>query len=586
MDLQSLQSIFNERIFRIPDYQRGYSWGAQQLQDLWRDVEILRENQPHYTGVLSVAPKEKHIHIVDGQQRITSLIILIKVICTCEQLKEINWINGREKADYEKRYLYYKTGKQGECTEVVFGYEKDNPSDVYFITKILELSDSRDTPDRTLYTHNLYAAKEFFRKKIENMKFGDLEILIKKVTQQLKFNYYQIDDELSEFVAFETMNNRGKPLSDLELLKNRLIYLSTLLKNNDEGEKSQLRSDINNVWKTVYEYLGKNPENKLDDDDFLKVHWIMYFDEYDRSKSKVYKDFLLNTHFTAENILSGKLKHCHIRSYVIDIQRVVKPYYYLHNPDDSGCIYLDDVKKLLSKLNRNTFGAFTPLITSLLANVDEVGESRILRILKFAEQFVFVAFYIQFHRSNKGDSTIYRYANKFHNSPYTLTDQKIVEIFNLSQFNISDGYSKKEFQATIENKYSGFYKWPALKYFLYEYELQLQKLNGETKVHWEDINFETIEHIYPQNPGTGWGKFRSNAAKELLHDLGNLLLLSHKKNAKLQNSPFAQKKEKFRNGSYSAIEVAENDDWSPETISVRREKMLDFLWKRWNIKEI
>ena len=64
-------------------------------------------------------------------------------------------------------------------------------------------------------------------------------------------------------------------MSHLELLKNRLIYLSTLLDEDDET-KGRLRTDINETWKTIYEYLGKNKDNPLDDDDFLFNHWIMY----------------------------------------------------------------------------------------------------------------------------------------------------------------------------------------------------------------------------------------------------------------------------------------------------------------------
>ena len=101
------------------------------------------------------------------------------------------------------------------------------------------------------------------------------------------------------------MNNRGKDLSHLELLKNRLIYLSTLLHEDDET-KERLRKDINESWKTIYEYLGKNKENPLDDDVFLFNHWVMYF-TYDRSQSDVYAEFLLKKKFTSKNVLCGNI---------------------------------------------------------------------------------------------------------------------------------------------------------------------------------------------------------------------------------------------------------------------------------------
>ena len=74
--------------------------------------------------------------------------------------------------------------------------------------------------------------------------------------------------------------------------------MSTLLHEDDET-KGRLRRDINETWKTIYEYLGKNKDNPLDDDTFLFNHWIMYF-TYDRSQSDVYAEFLLKKKFTSK----------------------------------------------------------------------------------------------------------------------------------------------------------------------------------------------------------------------------------------------------------------------------------------------
>ena len=82
------------------------------------------------------------------------------------------------------------------------------------------------------------------------------------------FNVYEIAEDIDVFVSFETMNNRGKPLTALELLKNRLIYISTKLPLEVDEEESHLRRCINEAWKTAYHFLGKNDERVLDDDVF------------------------------------------------------------------------------------------------------------------------------------------------------------------------------------------------------------------------------------------------------------------------------------------------------------------------------
>ena len=116
-----------------------------------------------------------------------------------------------------------------------------------------------------------------------------------KLTQRLMFNIHEIDDDYDVFVAFETMNNRGKKLTNLELLKNRLIYLTTLYPESkfDKMDKENLRKQINDTWKEVYFQRGRNEKTPLSDDDFLRAHWIVYF-AYSRRKGDDYIHFLLN----------------------------------------------------------------------------------------------------------------------------------------------------------------------------------------------------------------------------------------------------------------------------------------------------
>ena len=110
-----------------------------------------------------------------------------------------------------------------------------------------------------------------------------------KLTQRLMFNIHEIDDDYDVFVAFETMNNRGKKLTNLELLKNRLIYLTTLYSDDkfDKMDKDNLRKQINETWKEIYYQLGRNEKIPLSDDEFLRAHWIAYF-AYSRRKGDDY----------------------------------------------------------------------------------------------------------------------------------------------------------------------------------------------------------------------------------------------------------------------------------------------------------
>jgi len=193
-----------------------------------------------------------------------------------------------------------------------FSYEIDNPSFQFLKYRIYNESNP-GTIRETVYTLNLENAKRFFTEKLKNLynnnEFGikEIEILFKKLTQNLMFNVYEINDDFDVFVAFETMNNRGKKLSNLELLKNRLIYLTTLYDEDElkSDEENSLRKTINDAWKEVYNQLGRNKIKSLDDDDFLIAHWIMYF-QYSREKGDDYIRFLLEKQFTTRKIFDKK----------------------------------------------------------------------------------------------------------------------------------------------------------------------------------------------------------------------------------------------------------------------------------------
>ena len=601
--LQHLTEIFNEKIFRIPDFQRGYSWQEAQLEDFWEDLMNLKEDKIHYTGLLTIEriPESKiqkddswflgagykAYYLIDGQQRLTTAIILINEILN--KFENDGIVNCRKKSVWEEKFLFLSN--TDDYKSYIFGYEHDDPSDEYFRTGILGQYSSSSDKTETLYTYNLKKAKDFFKNKLGGEK-QEIEKKFKKLITGFKFNLYEIDNELDVYVTFETMNNRGKPLSNLELLKNRLIYLSTLLDVEDKT-KEELRKEINETWKTIYEYLGKNKNKPMDDDEFLKNHWIMCF-KYDRSKSASYAKFLLNEKFTSKNVINKEIDCKNIRDYIHSLSKCIEFWFYLFNPEFSE--YKGEVKIWIQKLNRLGMSAFPPLFMAAMTKCDQQD---LLPLFKSAERFIFLVFKLSQRRSDTENSYFYRLASSFYhgydgeesvnsviNKICQKTDGEDEGWFDLEKF---DTYIKEQYL-----KEKGFYTWNGLKYFLYEYELYLKKeAGGARKINWIEFNKrkteETIEHIYPQiaTEECWTSVFDQHSEDErniLLHSLGNLVLLSRSKNSSLQNKCFALKKRDFDNGSYSEIEVSCYEKWTKEEIQDRGKKMLDFLdEQRWKV---
>jgi uncharacterized protein with ParB-like and HNH nuclease domain len=339
-ELLTVSKIFHEAIFRIPDYQRGYSWEEAHLKDFWADLEQLDLTKSHYTGVLTLEAVPENIwvrwdddawiirskkyipyYVVDGQQRLTTISILIQCILENTTSDELNFTP----IEIHRRKFIYETRSDSLARAYIFGYEKDNPSREFLKQEIFKAeSAGHSTGEATIYTRNLRNAKKFFLDRIKPLNHTQLEALFSKVTQQLLFNAYEISKEIDVFIAFETMNNRGKPLSTLELLKNRLIYLIANIPEAHPGDNKMLRKQINEAWATVYHNLGRNENRPLSDDKFLQTHLAIYYhrnvsEEVPTDDSQLTKfislsyqimeepnDFLLRKHFTRRRLPRGE----------------------------------------------------------------------------------------------------------------------------------------------------------------------------------------------------------------------------------------------------------------------------------------
>ncbi|MEM6399168.1 MAG: DUF262 domain-containing HNH endonuclease family protein [Cyanobacteria bacterium P01_D01_bin.116] len=654
-NLNSLSKIFTEKLYRIPDYQRGYAWTAdKQLKDFWGDLEQLEKGKNHYLGVLTLEEvtddivgqwKDDHwivesksyepYYIVDGQQRLTTAIILIQAILDCidkkERLNYTTWYEIRKKFIFDSK-------NEGISRSYIFGYEKDNPSYEFLKTKIFgEQSELSANIQETIYTHNLEKAKAFFIGKISPLSIKETEDIYHKLTQNLLFNIYSISSEIDVFVAFETMNNRGKPLSHLELLKNRLIYLSTKFFV-EEYEKDRLRNCINESWKSIYHSLGRNKDNPLEDDQFLFYHFITYFDfansvddEDDKistnnKKLKIrrylrgyYKKYLLEEKFTTKNIFiendssnnfsnkeRASLTVREIYDYVRNLKVSVELWYKIANPQDSD--FTEDEKLWLDKLNRiekkykQFFSSSAPLVMIFFQK--ENDSSKRIKFLKALECLQFFSLFYSY------GYTYYLYLEKEQidfielaanlSQGLTNTEKIIRQLEELRSHIVNDKELLKRIKAEFKSK--GFYKWRGINYFLFEYELslQIQSKTNRKKINWEeftedyDYDYKTIEHIYPQKPRRNcWtSKYQHYSQKErsiLKNSLGNLLPLSKPRNSSFSNKCFVDKvsgdgnnKIGYKYGSYSENEITEYKDWTAKEILERGIKFLEFMEKRWN----
>ena len=471
-----------------------------------------------------------------------------------------------------------------------------------------------------------------------------LQQIYKKITKRFLFNEYVIKDEFDVFVAFETMNNRGKKLSDLELLKNRLIYLTTLYGDEelDAASRTNLRDTINDAWKDVYHQLGRNKAHPLNDDEFLRAHWIMYF-KYSRKAGKDYVRFLLDEQFTAKRVHVkverdvaleepqespsdevaeeaveeeedvaleeepfSHLSPVTIRDYVNSLRESAVHWFNSSYPDLAEGMTAEE-RHWIDRLNRIGISYFRPLVMSILKNEQSV-KARI-RIFQQIERFIFIAFRMNGYMATYRNSEFYKAARKLDRGDTDIEAicSKLGRRLALS-FNADGSFLLDDFYNSLRKRFesgTGYYSWPALRYVLFEYESSLLSGSRQKKVNWDDLlksekDRISIEHIYPQTETAGWAEpFADLSPEQRAHynaTVGNLLLLSQSINSSLQNDKFEDKKKprfnaagvKLRNGysdgSHSEIEVSQNQSWGPAEIKARGIKLLKFMEKRWDFR--
>jgi hypothetical protein len=629
-DLYSTSKIFTERLLRIPDYQRGYAWTERQLKDFWNDLIQLEQGKNHYVGVLTLEQvdssnyqsweddkwiiESKHYepyYIVDGQQRLTTIIVFIESIL--ETIGKDGVLNYTSSDEIRKKFIY-ETKQGGISRSYIFGYEVDNPSYEFLKISIFgEQIDNCKELRETIYINNLFFAKAFFIEQLKELKIPEIESLYTKTTQHFLFNIYSMSNDIDVHVSFETMNNRGKPLSHLELLKNRLIYLTTKF-DSEEYEKEKLRKAINECWKTIYHQLGRNKNNPLDDDMFLFNHFVLFFgnsliteedqglDEYRyrflrRGYRGRYQEYLLEEKFTTKSLLSGELTIPELYEYVKSLKNSVETWYEISNPTQSS---LKEEEILwLEKINRASSQEVRPLIMMVLQK-ENISKERI-KFLKNLEILLFMILFTQrSYLFRLEPSKFLEWASKLSQGHISI-DRIITQMKDYSTRIVGDDKKILRQVSDAFTKDKGFYRWTGLKYFLFEYEqnLKLQSKNYSDKLTWDMIQQDerdnkTIEHIYPQRAihplwKKAFEKYTSQEKTILRHSLGNLVLLSQTKNSSFQNKPFTEKLGNeqntigFKYGSYSEIELTSYSEWTAKEILLRGIKLIKFMSKRWNI---
>jgi len=544
--------LANGRIYRVPQFQRDYSWRDDEWEDLWFDILGLDDEQSHYLGYVVLQSDDKQqFTIIDGQQRFATLSILaLAVLKHLQELIEKGIEPNENNARVEllrSQFLGYQDPASLIPTSKLF-LNKNN--DDFYQSYLLRLREPAHMhvlkpSEQLLWQAFVYfydAVKAHFGERISGQALAGL--LNDTVARRLVFTTIRVSDDLSAYKVFETLNARGVRLSTTDLLKNYLFSRVA------QTSAAELR-EAERQWQRINNILG--PE---DFSAFLRHYWNSCRPPERKSNLfKAIKRSVQNSEAVFDLLAA--------------LEKFAPVYLAFSRPADP--IWDREQRKSITELD--LFDA-SQCYSLLLSGYDKLDRSEFTRLLKICAVITFRHHVIGEMNPNTMEAVCNRAALKIRSGEATACRQIFQE---LTPIYVADESFKNDFSTKAINTSSGRGKKLA-RYILFSIENQLSN---------KDYDYEdgtaTIEHILPENPGEQWEQFFSPEEEDSsVYRLGNLTLLEVSKNKECGNASYEDKLKIYQTSAYRLTAQETNfSEWTPETLRKRQERMARWATSVW-----
>jgi len=531
-----------EQQFIVPLFQRTYSWDKKEWQDLWDDILKLNENDTtknHFLGSIVTIPVDsvpqgiaKYV-LIDGQQRLTTLFILLILIRDRTMNK-----NLADKIHEQQLINKFADGYDGYK---LLPTQQDRPA---FQTLIERQSISPELENTRII--NCY---RFFDKQLKKI---NVEKLSQIISNQLTVVSIVLDPNENPHLVFESLNARGKPLSQADLIRNYFFMRIPV----DEQENI-----FDRHWRPMQEALDENLTECI-------RHYLMAIKATEVKKTEVY--ITLKNWIAKANVLNS-LKE--LATYASYYQKILYPEY---EPVLS-------IQRALKRIKRIEVTVAYPFLLRCYHDYKQgqLSEENFGKVLHFVENMVIRRYVCNLPSSalNKLFPVVYREAKPDYS---TGPDYFTAFVTGVAQFLQSKGYpNDEEFKdaLTTTNFYSRLEGRERTKLILESLESSYQ--------HKEPVDFDklTIEHVMPQTLKEWWqlhlGEEWETVHELYLHTLGNLTLTGY--NSELSNKSFPEKQKGWLAQSHLELNryFVSLKEWKKEQIEERAEQLADLALTIW-----
>ncbi len=561
-------------MFEIPIYQRPLSWERDNFEQLFEDIfDAMNNNENQYfLGSIILQEHEQQenkYYLIDGQQRISALAILMAVIRDFTDISDLK--QNLAHCLYQPASIFFNIPAEmriipwDDLKDIFGNYIYESGGTQKFINDFernsIEYTDMQDP------RYHLYEAICVFEKQLKGklQKPDDLKRFVIYLLNQVYLVYIKAANFDSAFRLFNVLNTRGRPLTTSDLLKSENIGAI---------EDKSTRLQYANIWRAIEDKLGRvELENVIA---FIRTVQIK-----EKSKKSIYEEYRKEifergrlkrgTEFIdyvkgiadiyTDKILEGKItlgdtgKQNEYKNIITFLRRFVPfsdwipplvSFYHKFRTDE---YLLDFTLRLEKKVMMEWISGFSPTerITSL---------NRVIKLVEMEKEPRKVVDELLFY---KGEERV------------TGRPPRMLNFSDKSQI------EPKLIDKLDDNQFYSIYGGKLAKYILLRIDMK----------YWDLENFPgypgtiTVEHILPQTPpeDSEWiERFGEKERMEWTNKLGNLVLLSGKKNSKAQNYDFDKKKDVYFKEKSTPFrithEVEDKDEWSLEELKLRHQKLL------------
>ena len=533
-------------VFKIPIYQRSYSWGKDQWNQLWYDLIGINEGEKHFLGSIVVVGHQhnfqgfNYLEVVDGQQRLTTILL-----CLIALRDLIESVDRAKAAFIDERFLHTSTMEDRTIKLELGRYDKD------VFDKLIEKESLAQEQNKSLIVQGYNFFKHCLEERVQNDAWNDVR---KNMLSSMNLVVITTKSHYGAFRLFETLNNRGLELSSVDLIKN---YILGKISENEVVLEKCIR-----LWDSII--------RNLDDIEKVKFfrHYLFSTESGVVSKSELYDKY--------QKIIDEKQS---IQEFLEDIFEKSEQYREL---------YYGQFRN--KKLNRRIISlrkieASTSYTLLLRALSERLIDDQLIKIVHAIEIFTLRRSICQ--TTTRDLDRIY---NHLSTEAFKHEDPVLFIIEYLKQSTPSDDDFVNSFANRLFNRSD------QTKYILESIEDFTTNSTGEKSINGrEEVH---IEHIMPVEISSkkslkkfgDWESLLGDEAREhkfYINRIGNLTLLGSEMNIVASNNPFEDKKKEYKKSNIVITnDVCWFSKWGLNEIEIRSRKLAEIAVEIWNYNKV